>query len=57
MKNKTGRLHLRLDEKLLKKAKQLADRRGVTLTALMESFLRAAIATDEFLKNEDAEQI
>jgi len=56
------RLHLRLESRLLAKTKGLADRRGVTVTSLVEEGLRAVLAEDEALRKietplVDAEQI
>ena len=44
------RTTIRLDEQLLKEAKQLAARTGRTLTALIEDALREAIARTRRLK-------
>ncbi len=54
---KTARLHIRIDEKLLERTKKVARKRGITLTQLVETACREAIAQEEQEKNIDAEQI
>ena len=54
---KTGRVHLRIEEKLLERTKKLARKNGVTLTQLVETLLRRAIEADTQTKHMDAEQI
>ena len=56
---KTGRLHMRVDEKLLEKSRKLAHRKGMTLTHLVEAVLRSALEQDEQEKKTrmEAEQI
>lgn len=44
---KEGRLHLRVEPKLLEQAKKLAKKKGYTLTALVEAGLRYAIDLDK----------
>lgn len=43
---KEGRLHLRLNGLLLKQAKEVARRRGTTLTALVTSHLQQLIEAE-----------
>ncbi len=43
---KDGRLHLRFDEKLLKAARKVCERRGTTLTAVVTEFLHTLVEQD-----------
>ena len=55
---KTGRIHMRIDEKLLEKTKKVARKRGVTLTQLIEGLLREVVRQEMLEKKTvEAEQI
>ena len=44
---RTGRLHLRVEQKLLSRVRKLANKNGVTLTLLVEAGLRLALDLDD----------
>lgn len=44
---KNGRLHLRHDQELLDKVRSIADRRGVTVTFLVDQLLRQLVREEE----------
>ncbi len=52
---KEGRLHLRLNEDLLKAAKVIADKRGVTVTFLVDQYFRCLV--DEDLRQKSDEEL
>jgi len=54
---KAGRLHLRLDEKVVEDIKEYAKRRGVTLTVLVQQYFVALLDEEKGSKTFDAEQI
>lgn len=56
---KRTRTHLRLESRLYKRAKKLAQTKGVTLTALIEEGLRSIVEQEEkaLMAILDAEQI
>jgi predicted HicB family RNase H-like nuclease len=59
---KEGRLHMRLDARLLRQAKRMAERQGVSLSALVTLQLRALVEADEISRvakqaAPDAEQV
>jgi hypothetical protein len=58
---KQGRLSLRLDKALLRDIQELADRRNVTLTGVVERYFRELLRVEqaerELERPEEAEQI
>lgn len=44
---RNGRLHLRMEQALLDKARELANQRGVTMTCLVDLLLREFVARAE----------
>jgi len=55
---KNGRIHMRIDQKLLERAKKLVRRRGITLTQFVEAAFRSALEQEESEKKPfEAEQI
>lgn len=55
---KTGRIHMRMDERLLERVKKLARKQGLTLTQFVEAAFRSALEQEEKKKEAyEAEQI
>jgi len=50
---KEGRLHLRLNEDLLKAVKMIADKRGVTITFLVDQYFRRLVGEDLRQKSDE----
>jgi predicted HicB family RNase H-like nuclease len=54
---KSGRLHIRIDEQVAKKAREYAKARRTTVTQLVEQYLQDLIESEDKLDVEPAEQI
>jgi predicted DNA binding CopG/RHH family protein len=50
---KEGRLHLRLNEDLLEAVKMIADKRGVTITFLVDQYFRRLVGEDLRQKSDE----
>jgi len=55
-KDKTSRVYLRIDPALKELAQSYCDRHGVTLSALVTSYLRALLVKEALKSPVDAEQ-
>jgi hypothetical protein len=53
MSTKDGRLHLRHEQALLDRVKEIAGRRGVTVTFLVDQFFRGLVDEEERPKTDE----
>lgn len=62
MRAKEGRLHIRVDEDLLRRVKKYAKKNGVTLTDIVEARFRELLSAEKVLRSlnqtgDDVEQV